>query len=610
MENIFTQSTNSTMHSPQYFTINGSPQEKLGKHEGLFTRSYQKSRAIYDAKIRNWAIEYRDNLFYVTDNKDVTETVYFEPAIKNCSCNEFIETQSGTCRHIEVINLLKIKHTDFPKIRPIVFLNDNFKLKQSGGNEGVPYFTPAIRPFMQMLKRQNLPFDERVLSDKDLEPFKDFGISLFYFQKESIPKMIRNKKTVLTLKMGLGKTLCALACCKILNKNKIIVVTPNSLKFQWQSEINRFRLGDSLLVLRGEDLALYHEQKFLIISYEMLNRHPEILENDFDIAITDEIQKIRNSETVSWATLSQLKSEFVFALSGTPIQNNVSDILSLITFLNPFEIKPEWKFYEEHCIYTKAKLYGILPNKIAELRKRFERYIINPDIDYSKFNLPKKNVHTIRVSLSQEQIDLHDSYLFIARPLIAKSINYPLTLGERNKLNSLLTLARMAITDPRLINSACKESHRVKAIQEKIKEIVESGKKVVVYSEWIKALEFLVPFLKENNINYAWFNGELSVKKRDKELRKFIENTNVKVFLSTDSGGLGIDGLQHASHNIIHMEKIWNPSKIDQRNGRLVRTLQKNNEVNVFEFYSGSEIEEMIDDASERKYAIISDMLH
>jgi len=196
-----------------------------------------------------------------------------------------------------------------------------------------------------------------------------------------------------------------------------------------------------------------------------------------------------------------------------------------------------------------------------------------------------------------------------ARPLIAKSINYPLTLGERNKLNSLLTLARMAITDARLIKKDSAESSRMKKIQEKIKEIALRKEKVVVYSEWIKSLQLIEPFLIQEKIPYVCFNGTLSAKLRNKELKRFIEDKTIKVFLSTDSGGLGLDGLQFVCHNVIHVEKLWNPMKIDQRNGRLVRTLQKSDHVNIFEFFSGSEVEVMIDDASERKHAIIADIL-
>ena len=254
-------------------------------------------------------------------------------------------------------------------------------------------------------------------------------------------------------------------------------------------------------------------------------------------------------------------------------------------------------------------MYGVLPHKVRELREKLERYIINPKVDYNSFKLPSKQSHLIKVGLTEDQARLHGGYLEGARPLIAKSINYPLTLAERTKLNSLLTLARMAVTDARLIKPELPESDRMKKIQEQIKLLTDKGQKVVIYSEWIKPLQLLEPSLVSQGIKYVCFNGTLSAKARDKQLKKFIEDPDVKVFLSTDSGGLGIDGLQFACHNIIHVEKLWNPMKIDQRNGRLVRALQKSSQVDIFEFTSGSEVELMIDDASERKHAIIADML-
>jgi SNF2 family DNA or RNA helicase len=272
--------------------------------------------------------------------------------------------------HIEAVRLLDIGQ--LPQVRPIVFLNSAFEIKQIGKGDN-PWFTPAVKPFLRLGKEKSVPFFDIDLSDKDVNVFNQFGIELFDFQIESIKLMIKNMRSILCLKMGLGKTLCALACCKILNdKNKIIVVAPNSLKFQWQSEINRLNLGSSLVITKGDDFLNYKNQRFLITSYEMLNNHQYILNQKFDIVIADEIQKIRNPESKCWASLSQFKSDFVFSLSGTPIQNNIRDLLSLITFLSPNEIKPEWKFYEEYCNFSRAKMYGIKPDKIDALKEKFQ----------------------------------------------------------------------------------------------------------------------------------------------------------------------------------------------------------------------------------------------
>jgi SNF2 family DNA or RNA helicase len=583
------------------------PDEKLGKHEGLFTRSYQEAKAVYNAKIRSWGIEYQDNLFLVKNNKNVIEKVYFDGRVQNCSCSNFIEVQCGTCMHIEAIKSLNIEN--IPQIRPIVFLNSSFEIKQIGRGDG-PYFTPSVKPFLRLSKDKSIPFFDIDLSDEDVNVFKKFGIVLFDFQIESIKLMIKNMRSILCLKMGLGKTLCALACCKILNdKNKIIIVAPNSLKFQWQSEINRLDLGSSLVITKGDDFLSYKNQRFLITSYEMLNNHQYILNEKFDIVIADEIQKIRNPESKSWATLSQFKSDFIFSLSGTPIQNNVKDLLSLITFLSPNEIKPEWKFYEEYCNFSRAKMYGIKANKIDDLKEKFKRYIINPVIDYSKFKLPDKVEKIQKVELSELQTTLHNDYFDLARPLLAKSINYPLSFGEKLKLNSLLTLARMAVTDARLIKPEADPSDRILKIQQRIEEVISSGQKIIVYSEWIKSLKLIQAYLDTKNIGYVCFNGTISAKARNKNLNKFITDDKIKVFLSTDSGGLGVDGLQLCCNNLIHVEQLWNPMKIEQRNGRLVRNLQKKDIVNVFIFKSDSDVEFMLDEGSERKHSVIKSIL-
>jgi SNF2 family DNA or RNA helicase len=98
-------------------------------------------------------------------------------------------------------------------------------------------------------------------------------------------------------------------------------------------------------------------------------------------------------------------------------------------------------------------------------------------------------------------------------------------------------------------------------------------------------------------------------KQEIKNLNKFITDDKMKVFLSTDSGGLGVDGLQLCCNNLIHVEQLWNPMKIEQRNGRLVRNLQKKDIVNVFIFKSDSDVEFMLDEGSERKHSVIKSIL-
>jgi SNF2 family DNA or RNA helicase len=593
------------------FKLRGDTHSKIGWYSSIFSRGYQVSRSKYDARIRNWDIEFSDPFFIVENSDDETEYVFHNGRIFNCTCDHFVKNESGTCMHIEAVNLIPrfdalnaFKMSSKRKVDYINFPSGDI-VSQSKKDSIV---LPSVRLFEDWKMRSSIPeFD--ISSIQDWNPFHDYGVDLYDYQSLSVKRMIQSRRSVLALKMGLGKTICALTACHILSKNRIIIVCPNNLKYQWKSEIDRFNLGESLVIDKGIDLDKYESQKFLILSYEMLNRNLNFFSHDYDILIADEIQKIKNPDSVSWKSMSKIKTDFIFALSGTPIQNSINDILSIISFLNPYEFSPQWKFWEEYCDFTKAKVLGIKKSKVSDFRERIYRYMINPKVSADAIKLPKMKEFEISCTLDPDSKALHNKYLDAAMPLIAKSFNYSLTFGEKAKLNSLLTMARIASTDSRLINPDNQKSNRFSTIEKTINDIVSKGEKVVIYSEWIKSSKLLFDFLIKSNILYSIFNGDIPAKRRDMELKKFINDPNVSVFLSTDSGGLGIDGLQFAANNIIHIEKMWNPAKIKQRNGRLVRNLQKSSTVNVYYFTCNSEVEKMIESSTFRKDDLVSDIL-
>lgn len=594
------------------FQLKGEHNVKMGWYPSVFSREYQVVRAQYDARIRNWSIDFDEPFFIVTDSDDHSEYVFYDGKIANCTCKDFIRIQSSSCMHIEALKrinpydiklpLLKSKQYD-KRIKYIDFISRN--IIERGDN---PLVLPSVKLFEKYKNNiQIKSFDTSNIINWDV--FADFGINIYDYQEESIKGMLRNRRTVLTLKMGLGKTICALACCKILTPQKVLIIAPNNLKYQWLSEIKRFNLGEAIVVDKKTDISKINNHKFVILSYELLNRNLNDFEQiNYDILIADEIQKIKNPDSVSWKTMSKIKTNFIFALSGTPIQNSIDDILAIIRFLNPNEFQPQWKFYVDYCDFTKAKLLGIKQNKISAFREHISRYIINPNVK-PKIKLPQVNEKLIVCDLDDDSARCHNSYIDSIKPLMAKTFNYPLTFAEKAILNSLLTKARMSVTDSRLINELNGKSERFVNIELTISEILKRGEKVVIYSEWIKATELLIEYLITNNIQYSIFNGALSAKKRNSELNKFINNDDVKVFLSTDSGGLGIDGLQLVCNNIIHIEKMWNPAKVKQRNGRLVRNLQKKDIVNIYNFTCDSEIELMMDNTITRKEVLIDEIL-
>lgn len=586
------------------WNLHGNINAVMDQHNGLFSKSYQIAKCKYEAQRKNWDISIVNDEFVVKDSNDIEERVIFTIGLFNCSCKFFVENQSGTCQHIEAIRLLGINnvlknmsiirrnHINFDKDNPIVICSS--------------IESPSIESYKKHVESVDLGFNTI-----DHGVTKDIfdGIKLFDFQENSIKEMLKNKRTVLCLKMGLGKTLCALACTKLLNDKKIIVICPNSLKYQWENEIKRFKLGETLVLRKKDDVANYKDQRFVIVNYEFINFHPYLIsDNKFDIAIVDEIQKIKNKESKTWENLSKINATNIMALSGTVIQNSVTDLISIIGFLNKNEFCPEWKFYSKFCNVTRAKVLSFQYLKLNELKKKLERYIINPKIDYSTFKLPTANYIDYKVDMSIEQKELSESFFGMAQVLIGKSMNYPLTFAEKASLNGLLMKARLASLDARLIDKIHDKSIRCEKIESLIKEITDKGEKVIVYSDWIQSSKLLIDYLVKSNIQFVEFNGDITAKKRNNNLDKFIRDDNVKVMLSTDTGGLGVDGLQTVCYNIIHMEPTWNPAKINQRNGRLVRMLQKKSIVNIHNFHSDSGVEKLVADGNVRKNGIFRDM--
>jgi len=602
----------------EIYRVHAEEKPTLPAHDGIYTQSYQQARARYDSMIRNWNIYFYNNFFEVV-HKDTIHYVYFEHFIRNCDCNDFISTQSGTCMHIESVE--RAYPTTYSNIRPLAYLDKDFQATNIYGKSKRDELLskeittlPCIEALDLLKSNREIP--HFTIPAQDLQVFSSYGITLFPFQIDSLKLMLENKRTVLTLQMGLGKTLCALAAIKILNLPRHLIVVPNNLKSQWLHEINKYNLGSAKIISKGSEIFQYKNEKFLIISYELLARHKYFLENlNFNIAIIDEIQKIKNQESQCWEAISLIDSEFVFALSGTPIQNSVEDLVSVIRILNPKEFLPEWKFFEEFCMTSRAKVFGLKQNKIKDLKSRLARYIINPPIDESTLPLPDSEKFDHQVKLNKEQAELHDHFIAQARPLLAKSVEHPLSIGEKALLNSYLSQAAMASVDANLVhqtlppNTPAKiypKSNRLSEIESIISTILPN--KIVVFSSWIRALNLLKPFLKENNIQFSEFNSEISIKNKDKALDDFISGSS-KILLATDSAGSGLDGLQLAAHHIIHIELLWNPMKIEQRNGRCVRALQKAKTVYIHNFFAAAEIDEMIAKAGSRKRDLIRDMM-
>lgn len=439
----------------------------------------------------------------------------------------------------------------------------------------------------------------------------DKKISLYEYQEESVAHLLGVKRGVLALATGQGKTCCSITTYQILkthfNKSSWLVVCPTSLKAQWQKEIKRFTGLDSFVVNGTKELekylALPNPQQtcpILIANYEIIARNiPQFSKFHFDVMVLDEVQKIRNNETKVWEGIANLKSEYLFALSATLLENRISDIYSIMNIIQPDFFKPKWKFDFNFTNLVGKTLISTGNKNIGLLNKKVQPFIYKASKDvFAKIKLPAVHIDTVYTPLTQEQSDLEGQCRAEAAKIMQAAMSRQLTFAEKAILQSLLLKARQVSNAMQLVNKASTvKSAKLDKIEEMVKDIcIVKKQKLVIFSEWTGMLNLINDkVLKPLGLDCVLYHGQIPSPKRPALVDKFVNDPNKMVFMSTDAGGVGVDGLQHAAHYMIHCELPWNPAKLDQRNGRLHRMLQKH-EVYITHIVSAVGIEQGIED--------------
>jgi SNF2 family DNA or RNA helicase len=579
---------------------------KITKYFGsIWSPEYQKQLITNESAKHDWDIIVAPNEATIIAKNNHKFDIQFTPGLEHlsCSCSRFVDDGLNWCQHLAAFKRFidlnyKIfcshKHIKKPKL---LFYNSLSEILYS------PYENKVVNPkdipsyegmFSSSIKNlKNVP--ELIgLSPSITNPFTE--ITTYPYQDKAIRHMLHYKRTILSLEMGWGKTLCALICSKhILDLNpnaKILIICPKSLKLQWEKEIKKFLPEFSVQNLK-DSKSLLNYSNFTIVNYETTRTYG--FNNFYDIVILDEVQKIKNKHTQAWKAISKIKSEWYWALSGTVVENNVEDFLSIADILRPELFKVRWKFYDKFCEVDKNIIKGFKNSE--EMTNLLESIIYRaPDGETPLSLTLKERTHTVNMTPNQKKI--HDRYYQEVKRILAISMTRPLYFYEKNQLSAYQTRARQASDAIQLID--LNSTEKSNKIDEIINLVEKTEGKVVLFSEWKEFLILLESRFKAKKITSVKFDGSLSQVQRKKCLNQFIEDPDIKVFLSSDSGGVGVDGLQKVSNTIIHAQMTWNPARLQQRNGRLFRIGQKN-EVNSYLFLSKDSIEESIIKTHSRK---------
>ncbi|MEN8262142.1 MAG: DEAD/DEAH box helicase [Nitrospirota bacterium] len=431
--------------------------------------------------------------------------------------------------------------------------------------------------------------------------FKDIlKTKLYSYQREGALFAVNAGRCLIGDDMGLGKTIQALAAselmAKLFNIQKVLIVSPTSLKYQWKTEIEKFT-GRTVQVIEGlnhQRKEIYGTESFYkLVNYELIFRDIDMIrEWAPDLIILDEAQRIKNWKTRTAQYVKQLESTFAMVLTGTPIENRIEELHSIVEFIDRRHLGPLYGFVYNHRITDDGgKVIGY--RNLQSVKNSLKNVLIRRKKDEVLKQLPERIDKNFFVPMTKEQSVIHDENYDIVVKLVAKWRRYKfLCEADQRRLLIALNYMRMAADNTYLVDKKTIHGPKIEELEVVLKELIfESGEKVVIFSQWLRMTELVEHVLKRNKIGYVHLNGSVPSKQRKGLMSQFREAPECKVFLSTDAGGVGLN-LQSGSV-VINMDIPWNPAVLEQRIGRVHRLGQRR-KVCVINFVTSLSIEERI----------------
>ena len=419
--------------------------------------------------------------------------------------------------------------------------------------------------------------------------------------------------------MGLGKTIQLIAVIasyieETNNPKPSIVVCPSSLSLNWYNEIQKFAPNIKTLVISGSmderkrQMETINEYDLIVSSYDLLKRDIDIYEEkkyEFKYIIADEAQYIKNNNTQNSKAIKKIKAETRYALTGTPIENSLSELWSIFDFIMPGYLFGYKKFKEK---YEMPIIKSNDEKSMTRLKMQIEPFILRRIKEDVLTELPEKTITILNNSMNDEQEKIYISYMEQAR----KEAKEELAINgfEKNqiKILALLTRLRQICCHPSLfLDNYEGESSKLNQCIEILKEAISGGHKVLLFSGYTSMFKIIEKELKKEQINYYKLTGSTKVSERIELVDNFNKNSDVKVFLiSLKAGGTGLNLI--GADMVIHYDPWWNLSAENQATDRTYRIGQKRN-VQVYKMITKNSIEEKIYEMQQRKARLMDSML-
>jgi superfamily II DNA or RNA helicase len=404
-------------------------------------------------------------------------------------------------------------------------------------------------------------------------------VELLPYQLEGIAFAASVGRAVLADDMGLGKTIQGVGTAEILAREagiqRVLVVCPASLKSQWRNEVHRFSDRSIQLVTgsAAERAGSYDNDSFFTVcNYEQVLRDILAIERvAWDLIILDEGQRIKNWESKTARIIKGLKSTFALVLSGTPLENRLDELYSVVQFVDDRRLPPAFRFFHRHRVVDeKGKVLGY--KNLDQLRENLRPILLRRTRDSVLRQLPPRTNEIVRIPPTDEQLELHAAHMKVVSMITRKAYISEMDLL---RLQKALLMCRMAADGTFLVDKQLPAySSKLEYLGELFDGLfAEPDRKAILFSEWTTMLNLIEPMLAKRKLDYVRLDGSVPQKKRQEIVNRFQNDPRCRLFITTNAGSMGLN-LQ-AANTVINVDLPWNPAVLEQRVGRAHRMGQQ-----------------------------------
>lgn len=618
----------------------------------------------------------------------VTRIVSLGPVVTRCSCPDFVRSGLGICKHglvvLESLGALVFSACAGPEVDvawdpfvPLEGSRDRLArlVVRRGGAALAPYLdgprpsaealaSPESRAafvdaLTLALERTELTADPSVgtlLADegraahlraeaaralpRSLATLTSLARPLYPYQRAGVEHVLASGRTLLADDMGLGKTTQAIAVCHALlaseRARKVVVVCPVALRSQWRREWEATTGAAPIVVVEGsrEERARAFRavtRGAVVVGYEQLLRDlAHVLELRPDVLVVDEAQRVKNWATKSSACVRAIDAKYTLVLTGTPMENRLDELASLMDLVDDGVLEPKWRLAAEHVTSgpegdgpaTGARGLAGLRARLAPVFLRRARKDVLAD-------LPPRTDIRVPVELTAEQREKHDELLVPISQLLALSRSGKLAPGSSRRLLALLAEQRMlcngiahhafATVWPRIRDLPPTDEVRaslhspklsvLRALVERV--VVDQGRKALIFSQFRSMLQLaewaVRDVLAAAKKRAVFFTGAEGKAERERALEAIRDDDTCAVLFASDAGGVGLN-LQDTITACIELELPWSPQVREQRIGRIHR-LGQTAPIDVYDLVSEEGLEGRIAGLLERKSALFTAVL-